>query len=447
MLCCDAAVVPIVMNGKGQPLDVGRVTRVIPDGLRRAVAARDRGCAHPGCGRPASWCHCHHIEPWECGGKTSLSNLVMLCAAHHRQIHSTNWIVRIRDGLPEFIPPMWIDPEQRPRRRPSRISQRDGSTTLTSGEPYYSRAVAPLGRVRPIFEKAMPWSLVCGWMTTWFLDGCCARTGALVVPRFLGSSSRTSTGAPHHDARVHLVRRLLHRAAQRLLGALPSPPEATAAEIDFLVRAVGLRPGHRVLDVCCGSGRHALPLARHGCRVTGVDVSAEAIAHARRAAEEEALAADLRIGDVRALPADVQADVAICMGNAFGYLDHAGTQAFLADLARIVVPGGALVLDYGFVAESVLPGIALEEEPMTIGGIEATSVNSYDPWRAVADQFTFRRGDEVHRGTSVQHVYTSAEVTRLVVAAGFADVEQYGAADRSPYRLGSPRLLLVARRP
>ena len=61
MLCCDAAVVPIVMNGKGQPLDVGRATRTIPDGLRRAVAARDKGCAHPGCGRPPSWCECHHI--------------------------------------------------------------------------------------------------------------------------------------------------------------------------------------------------------------------------------------------------------------------------------------------------------------------------------------------------------------------------------------------------
>ncbi|MQA15559.1 MAG: DUF222 domain-containing protein [Pseudonocardiaceae bacterium] len=54
MLACDAAVVPIVMDGTGQPLDVGRVTRTIPDGLRRAVAARDRGCAHPGCGRPPS---------------------------------------------------------------------------------------------------------------------------------------------------------------------------------------------------------------------------------------------------------------------------------------------------------------------------------------------------------------------------------------------------------
>jgi 5-methylcytosine-specific restriction protein A len=117
MLCCDAAVVPIVMNGKGQPLDVGRLTRTIPDGLRRAVAARDRGCAHPGCGRPVSWCEVHHIQEWERGGATKLSNLAMLCRVHHRQIHSTEWVVRIRDGLPEFIPPPWIDPQQRPRQR------------------------------------------------------------------------------------------------------------------------------------------------------------------------------------------------------------------------------------------------------------------------------------------------------------------------------------------
>jgi Domain of unknown function (DUF222)/HNH endonuclease len=117
MLCCDAAVVPIVMNGAGQPLDVGRATRTIPDGLRRAVAARDRGCAHPGCGRTPSRCEVHHAVPWEHGGPTTLSNLVMLCRGHHRQIHFTEWAVRIRDGLPEFIPPPWIDPAQRPRRR------------------------------------------------------------------------------------------------------------------------------------------------------------------------------------------------------------------------------------------------------------------------------------------------------------------------------------------
>jgi 5-methylcytosine-specific restriction protein A len=117
MLACDAAAVPIVLNGAGQPLDVGRATRTVPDGLRRAVAARDRGCAHPGCDRRPSWCEVHHIHEWELGGETKLSNLVMLCRAHHRQIHFTEWIVRIRDGLPEFLPPSWIDPHRTPRRK------------------------------------------------------------------------------------------------------------------------------------------------------------------------------------------------------------------------------------------------------------------------------------------------------------------------------------------
>ena len=119
MLCCDAAVVPIVLDGTGQPLDIGRATRVIPEGLRRAVAARDGGCAR--CGRPASWCEVHHVIPWERGGETSLTNCVMVCRACHRLIHHAGWDVRLPDGLPEFYPPPWIDPQRRARRRPPRF--------------------------------------------------------------------------------------------------------------------------------------------------------------------------------------------------------------------------------------------------------------------------------------------------------------------------------------
>jgi SAM-dependent methyltransferase len=224
------------------------------------------------------------------------------------------------------------------------------------------------------------------------------------------------------------------------------PPAATAGEVEFIVRVAGLRDGSRVLDVPCGSGRHALALARRGCRVTGTDVSAEAVGHARREASSAGLDVDLRVGDMRALPPERQ-DAVVCMGNAFGYLEHAGTEAFLADVAGILAPGGTLVLDYGFVAEAFLPGLSLDEPPMSFGGVEATSENEYDAvlgrWLT---RFTFRRGAEVHRGTSVQHVYTAAEVVRMVTAAGFAAVELFGDADGTPFALGSPRLLLVARR-
>jgi hypothetical protein len=120
-VCCDAGVIPMVLNGAGQPLDVGRTRRSVPPAIRRAVAVRDRGCAHPGCDRPATWCQVHHITEWAKGGHTRLDNLVMLCGVHHGEIHSTSWAVRIgADGIPEFIPPVWLDREQKPRRRPPR---------------------------------------------------------------------------------------------------------------------------------------------------------------------------------------------------------------------------------------------------------------------------------------------------------------------------------------
>nr|WP_062340327.1 class I SAM-dependent methyltransferase [Herbidospora sakaeratensis] len=215
------------------------------------------------------------------------------------------------------------------------------------------------------------------------------------------------------------------------------PVEYTTAEIDFLMSL----PGDHVLDVACGSGRHALELAARGRRVTGVDVSAEAVAHATREAARRGLDAGFQVGDMRALPASA-ADTAICMGNAFGYLDHDETVAFLNGLTA-----ETLVLDYGFVAESFLPGLTLEEEPMTIGGVTAEQVNEYDVTASRwLTHFTFTRGDEVHRGTSVQHVYTAAEVRRLVAQAGFQKIDLYAGPDRAPYTIGSSRLILVARR-
>ncbi|WP_433553276.1 DUF222 domain-containing protein [Micromonospora zamorensis] len=116
-LACDAAILPAVLGGTGQVLDVGRQRRLITGPLRRALVLRDRGCAFPGCDRPPRWCAAHHIHHWADGGPTNLDNAVLLCGHHHRHLHRSDWMVRLGDdGHPEFIPPAWLDPDQLPRR-------------------------------------------------------------------------------------------------------------------------------------------------------------------------------------------------------------------------------------------------------------------------------------------------------------------------------------------
>ncbi|WP_372668502.1 HNH endonuclease signature motif containing protein [Amycolatopsis kentuckyensis] len=114
---CDAMLIPAVLGDKSEPLNLGRLRRLISAGLRRALYLRDRGCAFPGCHRPPRHCQGHHIHHWSEGGATDLNNLVLMCAHHHRLLHRSGWEVRIAaDGLPEFLPPVFLDKERKPRR-------------------------------------------------------------------------------------------------------------------------------------------------------------------------------------------------------------------------------------------------------------------------------------------------------------------------------------------
>ncbi|MEE9582178.1 MAG: DUF222 domain-containing protein [Acidimicrobiia bacterium] len=86
-LACDAKITRIITTGESQVLDVGRVTRVVSGGMRRALTARDGGCVIDGCGAPRRWCDAHHVKHWADGGPTSLDNLVLLCGRHHTLVH------------------------------------------------------------------------------------------------------------------------------------------------------------------------------------------------------------------------------------------------------------------------------------------------------------------------------------------------------------------------
>ena len=96
-LRCDPELYAVVVDSLGVPLDLGRHARLAGTAQRRAIAARDGGCAFPGCDAPIAWADMHHIEPFEHGGATDLRNLVALCRRHHGVTHRKGWCMHATD--------------------------------------------------------------------------------------------------------------------------------------------------------------------------------------------------------------------------------------------------------------------------------------------------------------------------------------------------------------
>ena len=116
-LACDASVVTIVEDSRGNPLDLGRRRRTVPLALRRALQFRDQSCRFPGCTNARV--DSHHVIPWSRGGETKLSNLVSTCRKHHRYVHELGFRVEVRtDGSFAFFAPAGWEVKPVPDSRP-----------------------------------------------------------------------------------------------------------------------------------------------------------------------------------------------------------------------------------------------------------------------------------------------------------------------------------------
>jgi len=219
-------------------------------------------------------------------------------------------------------------------------------------------------------------------------------------------------------------------------------PALTLADVDFLETTFGVKPGARLLDIPCGNGRHSIELARRGYRITGIDLSEEMLAEAR--AE---LAADWRKGDMRTLDLEPSAfDGAFCFGNSFGYLDRGGAIAFLSALAGALKPGAKLVIETGVAAESILPTL-VQKRWHRLGDLLILSENRYDARHSRLDiDYTFVRGGLIETRPTSSYVFTVAEIARMMETAGFAIEALGGGVAGERFTLGTPRLLIVARR-
>ena len=101
-LACEAEILPVVLDGRSVPIDVGRSKRLATVHQRRALEAIHATCAIPDCEVIFDHCNVHHIDYWENGGSTDLNNMVPLCSRHHHAAHEGGWKLQLDPATREL---------------------------------------------------------------------------------------------------------------------------------------------------------------------------------------------------------------------------------------------------------------------------------------------------------------------------------------------------------
>lgn len=189
----------------------------------------------------------------------------------------------------------------------------------------------------------------------------------------------------------------------------------TSQEVDFIVELLQLQPPHRILDVGCGPGRHAIELARRGFRVTGLDFSLRMIALARERAAQENVAVEFIHGDARTMhfQACYDATFSLCEG-AFGIMENdAENAAILANMYEALERGGKLLLN-------VLNASYIFRHPEQDAYFDPKTCMGY--W---TERFTSENGQQEALRCSNRY-YTFSEIKLLLETIGFHVIDGYG---------------------
>jgi len=223
--------------------------------------------------------------------------------------------------------------------------------------------------------------------------------------------------------------------------------EKAPAEAGLILTLLKVQPGAAILDLCCGTGRHALELARRGYRVTGVDRTRAYIAAARRRSEKEKLDAEWVQADMRRFRRPRAFDAVINMFTAFGYFrKKTDDLRVLKNVHTSLRPGGALLIDV--IGKERIARIfnarTWHREPDGTIVLEERWLEDDFGW--IENRWTIIRKGRIRTFRVAHRLYSAGELRTLLKQAGFARVKVFGGLDGGAYDQNATRLVLVARK-
>jgi SAM-dependent methyltransferase len=219
------------------------------------------------------------------------------------------------------------------------------------------------------------------------------------------------------------------------------------SQVAGLLKLIG-GPRDRILDLCCGVGRHSIHLARKGAKVTGVDRSSFLLGKARAQAEAEGLSIEWLQDDMRTFVRPEAFDLVINLCTSFGYFEKTGEDiAVLQHVYRSLAPGGVFVLELrgkevfarGFTPSSV--------EVAKDGTLWAQRREITDDWSRIRSHWVFIRDEHATHIRIDYILYSGRELADLLEKTGFEQVKLFGGLDGTPYDANAKRLAVVAVKP
>lgn len=228
-----------------------------------------------------------------------------------------------------------------------------------------------------------------------------------------------------------------YRAEQRLRG------DRSENEADLICRLAELVPRSEVLDLACGHGRLAIPLAQRGHDVTGLDLTQSFLDQANHDASVRGVTVEYVHGDMRDLPWVERFDAVVNWSTAFGYFDDADNRLVLGQVFRVLRPGGRFLLElenYTGLLRRQSPAVVEHEGNLLVDRSQFDPLTGRDRVRRTM----IRDGRTRHVSYSVR-MFTFTELRDWLLAAGFTHVTGYG-EDGSPLTVDCQRMIVLAQR-
>jgi len=200
-----------------------------------------------------------------------------------------------------------------------------------------------------------------------------------------------------------------------------------------------------VLDLACGPGRHAVPLAQRGLKVTGVDLSNHLLQQAGEYADRSACQVEWVREDMRSFKRQASFDLIICMWTSFGYFDDPDDDLMvLQNCHHNLADGGALLLDVVGKERVIRDLNPVHLTEFDNGDLLVERPLLSDEMTRYNNEWLLIRGDRVDRTEWHHQLYSGLELGDRLQQAGFSEVSIKGSLDGDEYDLDAERLIAVA---